>query len=345
MPLAVVVHGISPHLASLHAEPAEGERVELVFDSPKILIGRGEGCDVRLPDSSVSPRHATIRARGSEYVLVDESSTNGTRHQGVRLAPAVPTRIGPREIVRFGRVWVELRHCQSLATKSVRDTAKEVALALVAADLEARGEPAGPRVLVTEGPDAGREAAVIGSLVVGRSSEADLQLADPELSRRHVEVLVRGDNLVVRDLGSKRGSTLEPDVGRANGGAESEERGGGEPTPLVGDTVWRAGRLLRIGGTALSFEFPAAEALRERERAPDRALPHEELDYVLPRPAVETPAPAELAPETELTPSPPPEEARPRYRGPTWSITDFAVALLAVGVFSLSAVGYLVLLR
>jgi hypothetical protein len=103
--------------------------------------------------------------------------------------------------------------------------------------------------------------------------------------------------------------------------------------------------LLRIGGTALSFEFPAAEALRERERAPDRALPYEELDYVLPRPAVETPAPAELAPETELTPSPPPEEARPRYRGPTWSITDFAVALLAVGVFSLSAVGYLVLLR
>jgi pSer/pThr/pTyr-binding forkhead associated (FHA) protein len=332
MPLAVVVHGIAPHLASLHSEPAEGELVELVFDSPKILVGRGEGCDVRLPDSSVSPRHATIRARGSEYVLVDEGSTNGTRHEGVRLAPAVPTRIGTRELVRFGRVWVELRHCQSMATKSVREKAKEVALALVAADLEARGESAGPRVLVTAGPDAGREAAIVGSLVVGRSSEADLQLADPDLSRRHLEILVRGDNLVARDLGSKRGSLLEAD-------------GDGGPTPLGGDTVWRPDRALQVGQTTLAFEFPAAEALRERERAPDRALPHEELDYVLPRPAVETPAPAELATETELTPSPPPEEIRPRYKGPTWSVTDLAVAMLAFGVFSLSAVGYLLLLR
>lgn len=332
MPLAVVVHGIAPDLASLHAEPAEGELLELVFDSPKILLGRGEGCDVRLPDPSVSSRHATIRARGSEYVLVDEGSTNGTRHQGVRLSPAVPTRIGARELVRFGRVWVELRHCQSLATKSVRDKAKEVALALVAADLEARGEPAGPRVSVTQGPDAGREAAIVGSVVVGRSSEADLQLADPELSRRHVEILVRGDNLVVRDLGSKRGSFFDAD-------------GDAEPARIAADSLWRPGRALQVGQTTLSFEFPAADALRERERAPDRALPHEELDYVVPRLDAETPAPPEPSPELELTPSPPPEESRPRYKGPVWSITDFAVALLALGVFSLSAVGYLLLLR
>jgi pSer/pThr/pTyr-binding forkhead associated (FHA) protein len=336
MPLAVVVHGIDPHLVKLHSESAEGEPIELVFDSPKILLGRGEGCDVRLPDASVSARHATVRARGSEYVLVDEGSANGTRHGGVRLTAAVPTRIGSREIVRLGRVWVELRVCQALPTKAARDRSKEVALALVASDLEARGEPAGPRVLVIEGPDAGREAAVAGSLVVGRSSEADLQLNDPDLSRRHVEIFARGDNLVVRDLGSKRGSSFEAEVG------DPDHDGA---VPIVGDIVWRSGRVLRVGQTLLSFEFPAVETLRERERAPDRALPHEELDYVVPRPPVEEPEPVPTDPSTDLTPSPPPEEVRPRYKGPTWSITDFAVALFALGVFSLSAVGYLVLLR
>ena len=46
----------------------------------------------------------------------------------------------------------------------------------------------------------------------------------------------------------------------------------------------------------------------------------------------------ELAEEAEIV-----EE--PRRRGATWGVTDIAVLLLAVGVFSLSAVGYVVLLR
>ena len=37
-------------------------------------------------------------------------------------------------------------------------------------------------------------------------------------------------------------------------------------------------------------------------------------------------------------------DTRERTRG-RWSVTDFAVLLLAVGVFSLSTVGYFVLLR
>ena len=47
--------------------------------SPRpISIGRGESCDVRIPDSSVSKLHATIERTDDRFVLRDRKSTNGT---------------------------------------------------------------------------------------------------------------------------------------------------------------------------------------------------------------------------------------------------------------------------
>ena len=36
----------------------------ITFDAPRVVLGRGEGTDVRLPDPSVSHRHASLRQRG-----------------------------------------------------------------------------------------------------------------------------------------------------------------------------------------------------------------------------------------------------------------------------------------
>ena len=81
---------------------------KVTFDSPRIVIGRGEGCDVRLPDPSVSHRHASIRQRGSEYIVVDEGSTNGTFVGPVRLSPQAPRVVRTGDMVRIGRIWLEL---------------------------------------------------------------------------------------------------------------------------------------------------------------------------------------------------------------------------------------------
>ena len=60
--------------------------LKISLDAPRIVIGRGDGCEIRLPDPSVSHRHASIRQRGSDYVVVDEGSTNGTFVGPVRLS-------------------------------------------------------------------------------------------------------------------------------------------------------------------------------------------------------------------------------------------------------------------
>ena len=45
-------------------------------------------------------------------------------------------------------------------------------------------------------------------MVIGRSPQCDLQLADAHLSRRHARLFRRGDQLLLEDLGSHSGTFL-----------------------------------------------------------------------------------------------------------------------------------------
>jgi pSer/pThr/pTyr-binding forkhead associated (FHA) protein len=61
------------------ADSAATDAPRLTFDGvQRVVIGRGQSCDLRLPDPSVSHRHATLESRGGDFVLIDEGSTNGT---------------------------------------------------------------------------------------------------------------------------------------------------------------------------------------------------------------------------------------------------------------------------
>src|SRR6188474_4000461 len=111
----------------------------ITFDAPRIVIGRGDGCEIRLPDPSVSHRHASIRQRGTDYVVVDEGSSNGTFVGPVRLSPQAPRVIRSGDLVRIGRIWLELRVEQAVATQNPQATTREIALALVASSLAAEG--------------------------------------------------------------------------------------------------------------------------------------------------------------------------------------------------------------
>lgn len=52
---------------------------------PRVILGRGAGCDIQLPDSEVSRRHAMLEIRDEEATVTDLGSTNGTYVEGVRV--------------------------------------------------------------------------------------------------------------------------------------------------------------------------------------------------------------------------------------------------------------------
>src|SRR3954454_10203670 len=60
---------------------------------------------------------------------------------------------------------------------------------------------------IVEGPGAGRRHRAQGPAVIGRAPESDLQLDDPEVSRRHAQVSAADDgSALVEDLESANGT-------------------------------------------------------------------------------------------------------------------------------------------
>jgi pSer/pThr/pTyr-binding forkhead associated (FHA) protein len=303
----------------------------ITFDSPRVVIGRGEGADVRLPDSSVSHRHATLRQRGSDYLIVDEGSTNGTLigsdHGMVRLSPQSPRVIRSGERVRVGRIELELRIEHGAPVTESPLATRELALQLVSAALAAQGEQLAGRLQATA-PDGQKSDISLAELgheyVIGRGAGTDLRVDDADCSRRHVGVTRRGNGVFVRDLGSKNGSKLDDD-----------------PVPKDGEARWLPGKKLSLGGTVLVYDDPTADILEELESAADeRVSVDPPRANRAPEPAVSTETSEGPAPRERAAP-----EARAAARESTPKrpldprVSDLLVGLLALLVLGLSALG------
>ena len=75
-----------------------GERIEL--GAAPIVIGRMSECDITIPDTNVSRRHAQIRPSGSGFSIADLGSTNGTLVNGERLV--TEKRLADGDIISVG---------------------------------------------------------------------------------------------------------------------------------------------------------------------------------------------------------------------------------------------------
>ena len=74
----------------------------------KLIIGRGEDCDVVLDHPSISRKHASVEI-GEQLRVEDLGSANGTFVGGVRLAPSKPAPFGPGVLLELGSVLITQR--------------------------------------------------------------------------------------------------------------------------------------------------------------------------------------------------------------------------------------------
>src|SRR5260370_8324444 len=77
--------------------PGMGTRYPL-SDAP-VVLGRGNDCDIRISDHSVSRRHARIQPAADGYFAVDLQSTNGTFVNDV---PASMCKLQDGDYLRVG---------------------------------------------------------------------------------------------------------------------------------------------------------------------------------------------------------------------------------------------------
>jgi ABC-type multidrug transport system ATPase subunit/pSer/pThr/pTyr-binding forkhead associated (FHA) protein len=108
-----------------------------------------------------------------------------------------------------------------------------------------------PRIIVEEGPNPGQEVTLSGAeFVIGREVGADLVIASPSVSRRHLRIFQQGGQYLVEDLGSSNGTFIN------NQRISS-------PAPLESGDVLHLGKAIRLRVTGLPAQAGAALTVAE----------------------------------------------------------------------------------
>ena len=306
----------------------------------------------------------TVLSRRRGHVIEDEGSTNGTYFGGQRLAPHASRPLADGDLVRIGRVWIEIRF-EAAAVPSPAQATKELALLLVSRALAGLGEDDRARVVCVDGPDKGKILFLdrpAQPYTIGRGNDVDLPIDEPDASRRHVQLTRKGEHLYVRDLGSKNGSQL---------GSKPDSPPPFDPIAPGRDVLVRPGVPLVIGKDIFLYENPAAVALAELDRAADTKVAEADLparppSELPPEPPSMTPPPVTaFAPDAAGAPPSPPEggssapmaqapvaqsKPAPKALAPTqaskgWDASDFVIVLVALIVLGVSIAGLALLFR
>lgn len=300
----------------------EPELPPVSFDGPRVVIGRGSACDLQIPDASVSGRHASIRANGAQWVIVDEGSTNGTRLNGERLATHSARPIKTGDALLIGRIELEVR--VGAAPPSDARATRELALALVARSIGDEGAVAAS-VVVKSGPDEGARLELTRDTprTIGRDPRCALRLTDKAVPPTALEVLLEPARVRV----TVRDARAEARLG---------ERG-------FESAVWPDGAELHLGNTTLVLDDPLARALDRSAHGDDEKLAPESLAPPPPPEPV-----VEAAPAADEAPPPPPPrpsyDRRRSWRGATLAI-ELLAAIVALAVLAGSIAGLVWLLR
>jgi pSer/pThr/pTyr-binding forkhead associated (FHA) protein len=306
------------------------------FDQARIVLGRAPAADVRIPSPTVSEAHASVQLKGSDWMLTDLGSRNGTKHNGKRLLPERARKLQDGDMVEVGN-YVLTFHTGVVVTEPMSaERTAELARRLWREAQSARGHALdAPRLTVVNGPRAGERLEIPAApsrLHIGQGESCQLQLPDPVLARETLEVVHDVEGVLVKTVS-------------------------GDAALQLAGQRWKARRLrdrdeLSIGTTRLLFEEPAQGAIDALKNAPDEPLPDAEaVDVERTQTAPELrssapPRPQPSAAKTSSTPPSsltPPEPASSTRGGP--GLAELVIYALAIAVLLASGLALLLLLR
>jgi hypothetical protein len=281
-------------------------------------IGGAADCDAVVDDPSVGTARVRLERRGQDWIVLDREGRGSCSVGGVPLRAREPRVVRPPHTIRLGGVELQLvldpADSHGGATREV---------ALRAAAFVAEVAPVRPRVRVVEGPHMGEilELAHGTTYRVGRGKSCDLFLESDDASREHFAIEQVPGRVIVRDLGSARGTFL--------GRSRLEPQRG---------AVWEPSRMLRAADAVLSLEVATSNA-QERLLEP---LAHLQDDVAValspPPPEAAVSDDSSLSAPDEVKPEVPSEPNAQAARDPS-----FVIAIIAAAI-GIAAVGVLVAL-
>lgn len=178
-----------------------GEHEPFELGDGVVVVGTGSDCQLMLTAPGISLRHCELQSHDGQTVVVPVDNTATTVLNGRQIVGESP--IKPGDLLLFARVG-----CRVVATDKPAAAVRRAPPAAGGDDGRTRVRMALPKFLLrgVSGPTFGKTYAVVGTLIVGRSSECDIAIASDEVSRHHAKLQVTPDGVVIEDMGSANGS-------------------------------------------------------------------------------------------------------------------------------------------
>ncbi|HEX6277762.1 MAG TPA: FAD-dependent oxidoreductase [Polyangiaceae bacterium] len=181
-------------IAVPHLEVRSGQSLGLAFALrvESLVIGSAPGSHIELRDLSVAPQHARARIVGEQAILTDLGSGRGTFLGFTPLAPGQEVPLAEGAWIRAGIVdLVYTRRPMAVPAGALRPRA---------------------RLRIDAGPGTGSSVDVRDRVLVGSGPESNLRVGG--LAHAHLEIVLRNDRFVARDLSNgatfRAGAMLGP---------------------------------------------------------------------------------------------------------------------------------------
>jgi len=145
---------------TLHIKTPDGKTREYPLDQPSISIGRAQGNELLIEETSISRRHARLTVESGRLMIEDSGSANGTFIGSQRLEPNTPSLVPDNQIVRVGDVEIKYEAPPPLTASPLKPSTPDATMSISTAT-EAPPPAAGSIAASLLGPN---EAATPGSV-------------------------------------------------------------------------------------------------------------------------------------------------------------------------------------
>ncbi len=181
------------------------------LDSDEVVIGSGEGCQLRLPARSVRARHLLLSRKVARPLRMGWRAEAEVELDGVRRQAGERGESEEAMVAVLGGYRLHITEAGPLSVP----TSPRRTESLVREMIRTIMGGAAPRLLVEEGPEASSSRTLAppnSRLTVGRGDEADWVILDEELSRVHAAIKRTWDGVSIVDLGSKNGTRVDGEL-------------------------------------------------------------------------------------------------------------------------------------
>jgi pSer/pThr/pTyr-binding forkhead associated (FHA) protein len=308
------------------------EELAFPFDQARIVLGRAPSADVRIPSRTVSEAHASVQMRGSDWLLTDLGSRNGTKHNGQRVTPDRTKKLHDGDLLELGNYVLSFHTGVVMTEPMSAERTAELARRLWREAQSARGVKLdAPSLRVVNGPRAGTRMEIPPApsrLHIGSHEGCQMQLPEPVLARETLEVVHDVEGVLIRSVSGDALIQLSGHRYKARRLRDRDE--------------------LQVGTTRLTFEEPAQVEIDSLKGTPDQPLsikpPPEKKEKTATGPATEShrTQTAKVGRNSE-TPRPEPTASTAPRTGPT--IAELVIYALAIAVLLASGLALALLLR